>query len=173
MTKLVALSVSIGILAVVATWLALGPLAGIYIVWAGFIAWAGYFIAGGNNAALKTTIICGIWGVVCAWVAGLILTHVAIELPANLWPAIVVGVTVLVLCLGAHVEALSNIPISVLGYASTAAVMLMGGALTAEGSGALTAANFSNPLITVSVSIIIGTIFGLLSGKLAGALGKG
>lgn len=173
MTSLVALSVSIGVLAVVATWLALGPLAGIYIVWAGFIAWATYFATGGNNAALRTTIVCGIWGVICAWVAGLLLTKLNVALPANLWPAIVVGVTVLVLCLGAHVEALSNIPAAVYGYAATAAVMLMGGVLTAEGSGALTAADFSNPLITLSVSIVIGAIFGWASGKLAGALGKG
>jgi len=173
MTSLVALSVSIGVLGAVATWLALGPLAGFFLIWVGFIAWATFFATGGNNAALKTTIVCGIWGVICAWVAGLILTNVAVALPANAWPAIVVGVTVLVLCLGAHVEMLSNIPAAVYGYAATAALMLMGGALSTEGAGALTAANFTNPLIIVSVSIVIGAVFGLLSGKLAGALGKG
>ena len=168
MTSLVALSVSIGVLGFVATWLALGPLAGIFVIWIGFVAWATYFATGGNNAALKTTIVCGIWGAICAWVAGLILANVAVELPANLWPAIVVGVTVLILCLGAHVEALSNIPAAVYGYATMAALMLSGAMDNAH----LLAASFNNPLIVDVVSIIIGAIFGLLSGKLAGALGK-
>jgi hypothetical protein len=170
MTSLVALSVSIAVLGAVATWLALGPLSGVFFIWGAFIAWAAFFSNGGNNAALKTTIVCGIWGVICAWVAGLILANVAVELPANLWPSIVVGVTVLVLCLGAHVEALASIPTAVLGYAATAAYMLVGGAMDMDH---LAAANFSNPLIVISISIVVGAVFGLLSGKLAGALGKG
>lgn len=173
MTSLVALSISIGVLGGVATWLALGVLAGppaIFLIWGAFIAWAAFFSNGGNNAALKTTIVCGIWGVICAWVAGLIIVNVPVNLPAALWPAIVVGVTVLVLCLGAHVEALSSIPTAVLGYAATAALMTSGGALDMAHLGA---ADFSNPLIVISVSLIVGAVFGLLSGKLAGALGKG
>lgn len=169
MTSLVALSISIGVLGGVATWLALGPLDGIFFIWVAFIGWATYFATGGNNAALKTTIVCGIWGVICAWVAGLILVNVEIAALGTVWPAIVVGVTVLVLCLGAHVEALSNIPASVYGYAATAAYMLVGGTMN---MGALTAANMTNPLIVISVSIIVGAVFGLLSGKLAGVLGK-
>ena len=101
---------------------------------------------------------------------GLIIVNVAVDLPSNLWPAIVVGVTVLVLCLGAHVEMLSSIPTAVLGYAATAALMISGGAMDMDH---LAAANFSNPLILISVSLVVGAIFGLLSGKLAGALGKG
>ena len=170
MTSLVALSVSIAVLGAVATWLSLSPLAGIYLIWAAFIGWAAFFANGGNNAALKTTIVCGIWGVICAWVAGLIIVNVPVDLPSNLWPAIVVGVTVLVLCLGAHVEMLSSIPTAVLGYAATAALMISGGAMDMDH---LAAANFSNPLILISVSLVVGAIFGLLSGKLAGALGKG
>jgi ABC-type Co2+ transport system permease subunit len=172
MTSLVALSVSITIFAFLATLLALGPLAGVYIVWIGFFFWALFFATGGNMDSLKTTIISGIWGVICGWLVGVILTHFTVDLPFNLWPAIVVSVMVLVLCLGAHVKALSNIPVGVIGFASVAGVMLMSGNLTASGSGALTAVDLANPLIFVSISVIIGTIFGLLSGKLAGALGK-
>ena len=167
MTSLVALSVSIGVLGAVATWLALGPLAGIFIIWVGFIAWATFFATGGNNDALKTTIVSGIWGAICAWVALLVIGNVNIGLDGNIWAAIVVGVTVLILCLGAHVEALKNIPASVYGYAATAAV-----GLTTQGAD-VTAVNTSNPLIVVVISIVIGAVFGLLSGKLAGAIGKG
>jgi hypothetical protein len=167
MTSLVALSVSIGVLGAVATWLALGPLAAFLQIWVIFIAWATFFATGGNNDALKTTIVSGIWGAICAWVAFLILGSVAIDLGPAVWPAIVVGATVLVLCLGAHVDALKNIPASVYGYAAVAAVGLMGKDVS------VTAMNFSNPLILVAVSIIVGAVFGLVSGKLAGVLGKG
>ena len=39
--------------------------------------------------------------------------------------------------------------------------------------GALTRANFSNALVIVAVSLIVGAIFGLLSGKLGGILARG
>jgi len=167
MTSLVALSVSIGVLGAVATWLALGPLSGVVAIWIIFIAWATYFATGGNTAGLKTTIISGIWGAIMAWVAFVILKNVAVELPLNLWHAIVVGATVLVLCLGAHVEALKNIPASVYGYAVTAAV-----ALTSANADVM-AANTSNPLVFAVISIVVGALFGFVSGKVAGALGKG
>lgn len=167
MTSLVALSVSIGVLGAVATWLALGVLPEFLQIWVIFIAWATYFANGGDTAGLKTTIVSGIWGAICAWVAFLILGAVQIDLGPAIWPAIVVGVTVLILCLGAHVEALKNIPAGVYGYAATAGVgLLMTGANA-------TAADFSNPLILVAVSIIVGAVFGLLSSKLAGIIGKG
>ena len=167
MTSLVALSVSIGVLGAVATWLALGPLAGIIVIWIIFIAWATYFATGGNTVGLKTTIISGIWGAVCAWAAFMILKAVPMDLPLNLWPSIVVGATVLVLCLGAHVEALKNIPASVYGYAVTAAL-----ALTMANADVM-APNTGNPLVVAVISIVVGALFGFVSGKVAGALGKG
>lgn len=173
MTSLVSLSISIGVLGGIATFLALGPLAPegaapFVHIWIIFIGWATYFATGGNNAALKTTIVCGIWGAVCAWIAGMVLVNVNLGLPGPLWAGIVVGATVLVLCLGAHVEMLSNIPASVYGYAATAALLLL-----AKGLDSLTVVGIGNPLIVVSLSIAVGAVFGMLSGKLAGALGKG
>ena len=48
MTVLIALAVSIGLLAVVATWVFLGPLAAFQMqIWQAFIAWACFFIAMG------------------------------------------------------------------------------------------------------------------------------
>src|SRR5208282_6770465 len=109
MTSLVALSISIGVLGAVAAWLALGPLSAYLAIWIIFIGWATYFATGGDTAGLKTTIVSGIWGAICAWVALMILKTFPLDLGQAVWPAIVVGATVLVLCLGAHVEALKNI----------------------------------------------------------------
>ena len=90
MSQLVALSVSIGVLGGVATWLYLT--AGL-LIWAGFIAWACYFHSGADGAALKNTIVCNAFGSFCAWVAALIILSfpMADTLGLPVWAAIVVG----------------------------------------------------------------------------------
>ncbi|OYY84675.1 MAG: hypothetical protein B7Y34_00105, partial [Methylophilales bacterium 16-45-9] len=50
MSKLTALAVSIAVLGAIWAFLALGPLAGSVLVWAGFIAWGSYFHSGGDAA---------------------------------------------------------------------------------------------------------------------------
>jgi len=168
MSQLVALSVSIGLLGGIATFLYLKI--GL-LIWAGFIAWACFFHSGGDSNALKNTIVCNAFGAVCAWVGALIILSFpmadSLGLPA--WAAIVVGLTVLVLCLGAHIKAFSSIPASVYGYASVFA-FLLGNATENMTKEKLMSASLANALILVVVSMIVGAIFGLLSGKLAGAL---
>ena len=66
MNNLTALSLSIGILSGVATFLCVGPTAGLFLIWAATIAWAAYFAFGANEAALKNVIICGAFGVFMA-----------------------------------------------------------------------------------------------------------
>jgi len=167
MSQLVALSLSIGILGGIATGIFLS-VPGL-LIWAAFIAWACYFHNGGNNEALKTTIIGNIFGAVVAWVAAFVL--ISMTPGGTLWAAIVVGVTVLVLCLAAHVKALASIPSSVYGYASVFAYLLGNPTanLTKE---ALTSASLQNALIAVAVSMVIGAIFGMVSGKVGAALTK-
>ncbi len=172
MSSLVALSVSIGVLGGIATMLCLGPLAGIVLIWTVFIAWACFFAVGGNEQALKNTIVCGILGAVIAWIALLIILGIplagALSLPV--WAGIVVGATVIGMCLLAHIDAFSTIPASVLGYASVASFALTKpDALTMD---ALTSVSFNNALIVIVVSFAVGAIFGLLSGKLGGKLTK-
>jgi len=165
MSQLVALSLSIGILGAVATFIFLQFMPS-YLIWAAFIAWACFFATGGNTDALKKTITCNIFGAFCAWVAAVLI----VSIPAtNVTIALIVGVTVLVLCLAAHISALSTIPASVYGYASVFAFLLGKGSLTKE---ALLSATPANALIAVGASMVVGAIFGLLSGKMAGALTK-
>ena len=60
MNAIVATAVSVGVLGGVATWLFLSV--GSILIWAAFAAWACYFHSGGDQAALKSTIICNILG---------------------------------------------------------------------------------------------------------------
>lgn len=160
-----ALALSIGGLGGVATWLALSPLAGMVTIWAIFIAWGSFFHNGADTAALKNTIVCGIFGSVLAGVAFALITNVPIgPLPVN--AAIWVGVTVFLLVMGATIPAFSVIPSAVYGFAATAAY-----AIHAEpglaATGKTLAMDFSNPVIVISLSLIVGAVFGLLSGKLS------
>lgn len=170
MSSLVALSISIGVLGGVATALCLGPLAGIVFIWAVFIAWACYFAIGGDQKALQNTIVCGILGAVFAWVALLVILMVPLgeTLTVPIWAGIVVAVTVLVMCLLAHIDYFSSIPASVLGYASVAAYALQtDGAFTMQALGSVST---SNALLVIAMSVIVGAVFGMISGKVGGML---
>jgi Protein of unknown function (DUF1097) len=168
MPQLVALSLSIAVLGAIWAFLALGPLAGFVLVWAGFIAWGCFFHSGGDDKALKKTIAGNAYGALVAWIALLIIVNVQIAALGSVWPAIVVGVTVFFLVIVASVEHLSVVPANVYGYAALVAYSLhQPKALENLGS-----VSFANPLILLIVSMVIGAIFGHLSGKLAKALTK-
>ena len=172
MSSLIALSVSIGVLGGVATYLSLGPLVGFILIWGIFIGWATFFALGGDNAALKKGIACNVFGVVCAWLMAIILLNTPLGDLGAIGAGIAVGATVLGMCLAAHLPALDSIPASVYGYAATAAYLLETDAAALD-MGRLASANFSNALILVSVSLVVGALFGLASGKLGGVLTKG
>jgi ABC-type Co2+ transport system permease subunit len=167
MKSLTALSVSIAVLAGLATFLAVGPTSGIFLIWAATIAWAAYFALGGDDAALKNTIICGIFGVFMAWLAAIAITNTgmtdALGLP--IWASIVVTATVLVMCLAAYIPTFATIPASVLGYSAAFAYLLQTPDKLSKD--VLYSISFDNPLILISVSFIVGTYFGLGSAKLS------
>lgn len=175
MPQLVALSLSIAVLGAIWAYLALGPLAGFVLVWAGFVAWGCFFHSGGDNNALTKTIAGTAYGAVVAWIALLIIVNVSIAALGVVWPAIVVGVTVYFLVIIASVDALSVVPANVYGYASLVAYSLHQASDAETGTGPLQnllSASFANPLILLIVSFVIGALFGFASGRLAGVLTK-
>lgn len=179
MPQLLALSVSIAVLGAIWAFLALGPLSGFVLVWAGFVAWGCFFATGGDTAALRKTIIGTAWGAILAWVALFIITHVAIPGLGVVWPAIIVGITVFFLVIVASVEALSAVPANVYGYAVLVGYSLHQPSVPAAAGQAATGplnslamATFANPLILVIVSLAVGACFGWASGQLAKALTK-
>jgi hypothetical protein len=180
MPQLVALSLSIAVLGAIWAWLAIDPLAGYALVWAGFIAWGCFFHTGGDSKAFVKTLIGTAYGVVVAWIALLLIVTANLGAQGTVVTAIVVGVTVFFLVIVAKIEPLSAVPANVYGYAATVAWSLSapsvpGATPDVAGTGPLqnlTSANFENPLVLLIVSLALGTIFGWLSGQLAAALTK-
>jgi hypothetical protein len=169
MSQLVALSVSIGVLGGIATFLFLNS--GL-LIWAAFVAWACFFHSGGDTNGLRNTIVGNVFGAFCAWLAAVILLSVPLggTLGLPLWAAIVVGVTVLGMCLAAHIKAFSVIPASVYGYAATFAFLLQTAGMLNKDK--LLSASLQNGLVVVALSMVIGALFGFASGKVGALLAK-
>lgn len=167
MSKLTALALSIAVLGGVWAFLALNPLAGTAIVWVGFIAWGCYFHTGGDGAALQKTIAGMAFGAVMAAVALALVSGGALGGLGNLAAPVIIAVTVFPLVIVAGVNLLSVVPANVYGYAATAGL-----ALSTNTAANATALNLTNPALLVIVSVVLGAVFGMVSGKLAGALGK-
>jgi hypothetical protein len=171
MNPIFALSCSIAVLGGVWAFLALGPLSGFVLVWAGFIAWGSFFHSGGCEKALVKTIAGNIYGAFIAWVCFMILGNVSVPSLGAAWPAIVIGATVFLLVIVASIEPLSAVPANVYGYAALAAYSLH--QPSAAGAGPLqnlTSPSFDNPLILVAVSMAAGALFGWCSGYVAKVL---
>lgn len=164
MDIITALAVSIGLLGAVATYLFLTI--GTIQIWIGFIGWASFYHCGGGTEGLRKSVLANLWGVVMACIALLLIAKVNPGLPGVLWPSIVVGVAAAILVLGSKIPAFAVIPATVYGFASTAGY----GLLDPAAIPALTSASLANPLICVSISLVIGGLFGIVSEKFAGIL---
>lgn len=167
MSKLTALALSIAVLGGVWAFLALNPLAGVALVWVGFIAWGCYFHTGGDNAALQKTIAGMSFGAVMAGIALYLVGSGMFAGLGALAAPVIIAVTVFPLVIVAGMNLLSVVPANVYGYAATAGLALTGSTVANVGM-----MNMTNPVLLVIVSTIIGAVFGMLSGKLAGMLGK-
>ena len=170
MTVLVSLSLSIGILAGVLTFLFLSPFTGAILAWAAFVAWACFYHSGADTAALKSTIICTTFGVFCGWVTAIVILALPLAgtLGLPLWAGICVGVAVILLVLAAHIPVLSVIPASVYGYACSFAFLLQTpDALSLD---AMLSVGLGNVMIAVPISMAIGAFFGIASSKIGNAI---
>jgi hypothetical protein len=169
MDLITALAVSIGVLGGIATFVMLSPFGLGLQIWAAFIAWATFYHCGGKEAGLSKTITHTIFGAIMAYIALLLVTQVPLgaALGVPLWAAICVLVTVFILVYAAKSATLSDIPASVLGYAAVAGMALAGNKL-----GALTTASLENPFINIVISLIVGSVLGYISQKVAEAMVK-
>jgi Protein of unknown function (DUF1097) len=157
MPALIALALSIGVLAVAATWLVLGPLAATVMqIWQLFIAWGCFFHSGGDVEAIKKTVICMSFGAVVGTLSVLLIGQLGML--GSLAAPVAVGIGAAVLVLAAHVGLLATIPASVYGFASIAGLILLKGVAPGKA------------ILPTILSIVAGTVFGFASAKLGAAM---
>jgi len=163
MSAYLALAVSVGLLAVLDTWLYIGPLATSIVgglIWVSFIAWGCHYHSGGGIKGTTTTVACMIWGAIVGLGAVMLASGPLSTLDAPVAFGIAVGLGAAVICLSSKVALLSTIPASVYGFAAIA------GALPLHEGDPKAA------IMPVAASIIIGALFGYVSEMLANALTK-
>lgn len=161
MPKLIALALSVGVLAVLDTWLFVSPLAALLpgLVWISFIAWGCHFHSGGKIAGTTATVVCMSFGALVGMVAVLLAQGPLAGL-GQLAAPIAVGLGAASICLASAVPLLATIPASVYGFAAIAGPILL--ASTAP----------LNAIVPTIVSVIIGAAFGYVSEVVADALTK-
>lgn len=169
MSLLVALTISIGILGGLWTYITLSGLIPVQ-VWASFVAWACFFHSGGKAAGLKSSIICNAYGAIVGWVVLTVWVAAGLKGQAS---TVLVGVLVLggiiAMVMAAHAPPLSSIPASVYGFATVVGVTLATQAvpkLMDFGAG------LGNPLIGTIVAMALGAVLGFISEKWAGIMAK-
>lgn len=163
MNEITSTSTSIGIYGGIATWMALGPLAGYTLIWAIFIAWGAFAALGGDNAAMKNTVVCGLFGVFIGWATALGFLNIPLAetLGVPVWAGVIVGISAFIVVVASHLKALEAVPASVLAYASTFAYLMQtDGKMSNE---TLSTLDFSNPILLISSSVILGALFGKAS----------
>lgn len=162
MSSYIALTVSVGVLAVVATWIFFwDPVASANLqVWQAFIAWGCHYHCGGKIAGTRSTILCMSFGAVVGMTAG-ILALGPFGALGQLGAPVAVGLGATVICLASKLPFLSTIPASVYGFASIAGLFVLG-----QGMSPATA------LVPTILSVIIGAAFGYVSEALTGVLTK-
>ncbi|HTN15629.1 MAG TPA: DUF1097 domain-containing protein [Sphingomonadaceae bacterium] len=162
MPAVVALALSVGLLAVLDTWLFVGPLAATSLaglVWISFIAWGCHFHSGGGIKGTTTAIACMSWGAIVG-MGAVMLANGPLASTGVLAAPIAVGLGAALICLSSVVSLLSTIPASVYGFASIAGPILLAGKTPQEA------------VMPVIAAVIIGAVFGFVSEVGANALTK-
>ena len=157
-----ALAISIGSLAVLATWLFFGPLNEFQMqVWQAFIAWGAFFHNGGKReGAVKTGgcmalgVVIGALSIISAGYVGSVTTLGTLAAP------LVLGVGAAVFVLAAHIPLLATIPCSAYGFSCVGGLILLKGVAPVDA------------VIPTLASIIVGIAFAWVSEFIAERLAK-
>jgi hypothetical protein len=160
MPKLAALAASVGVLAVVATWIfGLGFATALNLqIWQAFIAWGCHFMAGGKVAGCRNTTVCMIFGALVGMAAVLLSAQIG-PLGALAVP-VAVGIGATVIVLASALPLLATIPAGVYGFAAIAGLIVAGKVPATQA------------ILPTVISILIGAAFGIVSEYVAGALAK-
>ena len=162
MSGYLALAITVGLLAVLDTWIYVGPLATTALaglVWISFIAWGCHFHSGGGIKGATTAVVCMSFGALVG-MAAVMLAGAPLASTGVMAAPIAVGLGAFVICLASKVPLLATIPASVYGFASIAGPILLAGKTPQEA------------IIPTVLSVIIGAAFGYASEMISNALTK-
>ncbi|WP_144161405.1 DUF1097 domain-containing protein [Paraburkholderia sp. BCC1885] len=158
MKKTEALTVSIGVLAVVDTYVTatVFPVP----VWVTFIAWASFFVVGGGPRGFVQSVASNLTGLV---IASLALLAISSTRGTPMAAAICVGLGSAAMVQVSKLKLLNVLPAVVWGFASTV------GTTVATGK-AITTVGIDNPALIAAAALITGAVFGIVSEALGEAL---
>jgi hypothetical protein len=158
MKKIEALTVSIGVLAVVDTYITatVFPVP----VWVTFIAWASFFVVGGGPAGFVRSVASNLVGLAIASLSLLAISSLG---SAPMAAAICVGVGSASMVQASKLKLLNILPAVVWGFASTVGTMVATGH-------AITTPGIQNPALVAAAALVTGALFGAVSEMAADAL---
>jgi len=136
-------------------------------VWAAFIGWASYDHSGANVQAAIRSSVALVFGVIMAWLVAMIVEAHALPATMSVSTAIVAGTASFLIVIASRTALLSVVPATFYGFASTFAYLSLSGAFTTE---VLTSLSWHNAIISVPVSLLIGTGLGILHGWLSNVI---
>ncbi len=137
-------------------------------VWAAFIGWASYAHSGATPQAAVRSSAALVFGVVMAWLVAIFVGAGMLPLNAPLATAIGAGVASFLIVVASRISYLTVVPATFYGFASTFAYLSL--APGASSAAAMTTPGWKNALVSVPVSLLVGTVLGVLHGRLAHAL---
>jgi hypothetical protein len=149
-SKVTALSISVGFFGAVSTWLTatVWPLP----VWVLFLAWASFFFVGSGWSGFVKSVACNWAGIVIAT-----LTLLSVQFTGSaVVLAIAVGIGSLAMVQASRLRWISAAPAVVFGFAMTV------GTIAATGNG-ITSAGLSNPALVAATTALVGATFGIAS----------
>jgi hypothetical protein len=158
MKKAEALTISIGVLGAVDTYLTATVLP--VQVWVTFIAWASFFILGGKRAGFTRSVACNLAGVV---IAAVTLAVTAAAGAGPLFTAVCVGLGSAAMVQASKAGFLTVTPAIVWGFASTVGTVVATGGSVLDLSAA-------NPALNAAGAMVLGAAFGFASEAWADAM---
>ena len=158
MGRIQAFSISIGVLGGIATWLTATLI--LLPVWVVFIAWASFFILGGNFDGFKRSVCSNLMGCL---IASLTLVTISMAGESPIVSGICVGVGSAAMVQASAIPWLSAIPAIVWGFASTVGTTVILGTPMPELARSFTTLSTSNPALITGSALILGGVFGWLS----------
>jgi hypothetical protein len=151
-------ALSAAIIAGITVW-AFAHLPGLW-VWAAFVGWASYDQSGADRKALFTSSTCMVFGVVMAWLVALVVAGDVVPIASPNASALAAAFASFIIVGMSRYLPFSNVPATFFGFASAFAfLLLMPGSFSTQ---AMTANDLRNVLICVSISLLIGSLLGVV-----------